>query len=43
MARKFLYFVAFCVMLAVAAVVALKYYGRELATVAYVPGEAFKP
>ena len=43
MARKFLYFVAFCAMLAVAAVVALKYYGRELATIGLVPKEAFEP
>jgi hypothetical protein len=41
MARKFLYFVAFCVVLAVGAVVALKYYGRELATIGLVPREAF--
>lgn len=43
MARKFLYFVAFCVVLAVGAVVALKYWGRELATIGLVPTETFKP
>jgi hypothetical protein len=43
LARKFLYFVVFCVVLAVAGTLALRYYGRELAAVAYVPGEKFKP
>ena len=43
MARKFLYFVAFCVVLAVAGAVALRYWSREFAEIAYVPSARFAP
>jgi hypothetical protein len=43
MARKFLYFVAFLVVLAVAGAVALRYWSREFAEIAYVPSAKFEP
>ena len=43
MARKFLYFVAFVVVLAVAGAVALRYWSREFAEIAYVPSAKFEP
>jgi len=43
MARKFLYFVAFCVVVAVAGAVALRYWSREFAEIAYVPSARFEP
>ena len=42
MARKFLYFVAFCVVLIVAGVVALRFWSRELAGIALVPTTRFE-
>jgi len=41
-ARKFLYFVAFCVVLIVAGVVALRFWSRELAGIALVPTTRFE-
>lgn len=43
MVRKFLYFVAFCIVLAVVGAVALRYWSRELAEIAYVPSAKFAP
>ncbi|WP_338445186.1 DUF3089 domain-containing protein [Pelagerythrobacter marensis] len=41
MARKFLYFVAILIVLAIAAMFALRFYWDDLAEIAYVPGTAF--
>ncbi|HUQ12715.1 MAG TPA: DUF3089 domain-containing protein [Novosphingobium sp.] len=43
MARKFLYFVAFAVMVGVAGIVALRYWARDLTELAFVPSVAFEP
>ena len=43
MVRKFLYFVAFVVVLGVAGVVSLRYWAREFSEIAFVPRVAFEP
>src|SRR5215210_5410635 len=43
MVRKFLYFVAFCIFVGVAGVVALRYYARDLTELAFVPKGEFEP
>lgn len=43
MVRKFLYFVAFCIAIGVAGVVALRYYARDLSEMAFVPKVGFEP
>jgi hypothetical protein len=42
MVRKFLYFVAFCIFVGVAGVVALRYYARDLTELAFVPKGKFE-
>ena len=41
MARKFLYFIAFCVVLVIAVLVALRIWSKELTALAFVPGVEF--
>lgn len=43
MARKFLYFVAFCIVVFIAGRLALTFYPEELTRLAFVPGSAFEP
>ena len=43
MVRKFLYFVVFCIVVGVAAVVALRHYAPQLSEMAFVPKGKFEP
>jgi len=43
MARKFLYFVAFCIVLAIAGRLALSFYPEQLSRLAFEPSGAFQP
>ena len=43
MARKFLYFIAFCIVLFIAGRLALQFYPEELTRLAFVPGGKFEP
>ena len=43
MARKFLYFIAICVVLVIAALLALRFWARDLTEIAFVPTAEFSP
>jgi Protein of unknown function (DUF3089) len=43
MARKFLYFIAFCIVVFIAGRIALSFYAEELTALAFVPGTEFEP
>jgi hypothetical protein len=43
LARKFLYFIAFCIVVFIAGRIALSFYAEELTALAFVPGSEFEP
>lgn len=43
MARKFLYFIAFCIVVSLVGRIALSFYAEELTAIAFVPGTEFEP
>ncbi len=43
MARKFLYFIAFCIVVFIAGRIALTFYAEDLTALAFVPGSEFEP